>query len=214
MKKLLLAALLVTLGISAVFGWRHWHAVRAESAVVTTGTPADATTGTVGGTGASAGVIRGQSNSTALAATASAATSNRANAMPTTAVVQPQKRAWDYHYFASLSNAAPGAPIRFELDAGNFAAGTIQHAEHANGGLAYVSGVVTQPEQGRFFFQKQKLPGKQGDFAGVVEFPASKTAWRIEPSGGRQRWRRRELLGSTQEKPSRWERRGKAYRRN
>jgi hypothetical protein len=27
------------------------------------------------------------------------------------------------------------------------------------------------------------LPGKQGDFAGVVEFPASKTAWRIEPSG-------------------------------
>jgi hypothetical protein len=175
MKRLFLAVLLATLAISAVFSWRHWHAVRPESSVIAA---------TNSGPASSAGMLRGQANSTPLATTTGRPTGSLlAVTMPAAAAGQPPRRAWDYNYLASLSNAAPGTPIRFELEAGSFAAGTIQHAEYTNDELTYVSGVVTQPESGRFFFQKQTLPGKQGDFAGVVEFPASKTAWRIEPSG-------------------------------
>jgi len=95
----------------------------------------------------------------------------------------PRKRAWDPKYLAGLSNAAEGDAIRFELVAGEFASGTIQHAEHKNGELTFVSGQLTTPESGRFFFQKQSMPGKAGDFVGVVEFPKSQRAYRLEPTG-------------------------------
>ena len=97
---------------------------------------------------------------------------------------QPRtRRAWDYAFLGSLMKTAPGAAIRFELTGGIFATGMIRRLERTNGELVSVSGDLVAPEAGRFFFQKQLLPGKQGDFAGVVQFPASKTAWRIEPSG-------------------------------
>ena len=63
------------------------------------------------------------------------------------------------------------------------AAGTIRFIERRNGEVVYLAGTLTEPDAGRFFFQKQAEAGKQGAFAGVVEFPASKTAWRIEPTG-------------------------------
>jgi autotransporter-associated beta strand protein len=95
----------------------------------------------------------------------------------------PRKRAWDPQFLTNLSNAAEGDPIRFELVNGEWASGTIQHAEHKNSELTYVSGQLTSPEAGRFFFQKQSLPGKAGDFVGVVEFPKSQRAFRLEPTG-------------------------------
>jgi autotransporter-associated beta strand protein len=94
-----------------------------------------------------------------------------------------QKRAWDGKFFSNLKKAADGSPIQFALTDGKSAGGVIGHTERTNGELIYVSGTLSTPEPGRFFFQKQTLPGKQGDFAGVVEFPGSKTAWRIEPGG-------------------------------
>jgi autotransporter-associated beta strand protein len=94
-----------------------------------------------------------------------------------------QKRAWDYNFFSTLKNSTDGTAIQFELTNGKFAGGIIRHTESTNGELIYVAGTLSEPEPGRFFFQKQTLPGKQGDFAGVVEFPGSKTAWRIEPTG-------------------------------
>lgn len=94
-----------------------------------------------------------------------------------------RKRAWDPQFLAQLSNAAEGDPIRFELVNGEWASGTIQHAEHKNGELTYVSGPLTAPEAGRFFFQKQSLPGKAGEFVGVVEFMKSERAFRLEPTG-------------------------------
>lgn len=94
-----------------------------------------------------------------------------------------KKRAWDYAFFEQLTNSANGAAIQFALTDGKIASGVIQHTERTNGELIYVSGTLSSPEPGKFFFQKQTLPGKQGDFAGVVEFPGSKTAWRIEPTG-------------------------------
>ena len=102
---------------------------------------------------------------------------------PAATVAAPPKRPWDYHFLESLATAAVGAPIRFELTDGVLAAGTIRQLERTEGVMIAVSGELSTPEAGRFFFQKQTLPGKQGDFAGVVEFPASKSAWRIEPSG-------------------------------
>ncbi len=110
-------------------------------------------------------------------------TTNAAAFLPAVPAPAPQKRAWDYAFFQQLTNSAGGSAIRFALTDGKFASGVIQHNEHTNGELIYVSGTLSSPEPGRFFFQKQTLPGKQGDFAGVVEFPGSKTAWRIEPSG-------------------------------
>ncbi len=95
----------------------------------------------------------------------------------------PRKRAWDPQFLPQLSNAAEGDPIRFELMNDEWASGTIQHAEHKNGELTYVSGQLTAPEPGRFFFQKQSLPGKAGEFVGVVELTKSERAFRLEPSG-------------------------------
>ncbi len=94
-----------------------------------------------------------------------------------------RKRTWDPGFLASLGHPKPGQSIRFELVAGEMAAGTIRYVEHTNGQLIYVSGELTLPEAGRFFLQKQTGPGKAGDFVGVVEFPSSKKAYRIEPSG-------------------------------
>ena len=96
---------------------------------------------------------------------------------------QPRNRAWDSGYLASLGHPEAGNSIRFELVAGLYATGSIRHVEFRNGELILISGELTIPEAGRFFFQKQTLPGKAGDYAGVIEFPASRKAYRIEPTG-------------------------------
>jgi len=93
------------------------------------------------------------------------------------------KRAWDSGYLVSLGHPAEGSPIRFELVAGVYASGSIRHVELRNGELILISGELATPEAGRFFFQKQTLPGKAGDYAGVIEFPANRKAYRIEPTG-------------------------------
>ncbi len=61
--------------------------------------------------------------------------------------------------------------------------GTIRHAQRGEHSLICVSGELTAPERGRFFFQKQTRPGHAGDYVGVVELPGSGRAYRIEPSG-------------------------------
>ncbi|HLP78500.1 MAG TPA: cadherin domain-containing protein, partial [Candidatus Paceibacterota bacterium] len=74
-------------------------------------------------------------------------------------------------------------PIRIELMQGEWASGTVQHAEHKGDELVYISGTLTEPEAGRFFFQKQTRAGMAGDFVGVIEFPGSERAYRLEPTG-------------------------------
>ncbi len=100
-----------------------------------------------------------------------------------TDAASPRKRAWDSRYLAALGHPRENAPIRFELVAGIFASGTVQQVETRSGEVIRISGHLTAPETGRFFFQKQPLPGKAGDFVGLVEFPASLKAYRIEPTG-------------------------------
>jgi hypothetical protein len=95
----------------------------------------------------------------------------------------PERRPWDPGFLTNLKNAAPGSPIHFELVAGKRASGNLGHLETRRNGLIYVSGELTQPEPGRFFFQQQPRAGVAGEFVGVVEFPASGTAYRLEPTG-------------------------------
>lgn len=94
-----------------------------------------------------------------------------------------RKRAWEAGFLASQRRVAQGGAIRFELVAGEFASGTVRHTEFRDGELIYLAGDLTAPEAGRFFFQQQTEPGKAGAFAGVVEFPGSQRAYRLEPTG-------------------------------
>ncbi|HNQ72869.1 MAG TPA: cadherin domain-containing protein [Verrucomicrobiota bacterium] len=125
---------------------------------------------------------RGASTQTqALAVQTAVAT----NALTAAGVSIPasRKRAWDRDFLTNLRSTRQGAPIRFQLLGDQWASGTIQYLQRTNGQVLYVSGILTQPEAGKFFFQSQTRAGKAGDFVGVVEFPASQRAYRLEPTG-------------------------------
>ncbi len=104
------------------------------------------------------------------------------------------KRAWDVGYIESFQHAKDGDPVRFELTNGVMAAGSVKIIQLRDGAVSYVSGELTAPEAGRFFFLTPPAGGKAGKAVGVVEFPASKTAYRIEPTaadGAPEFWQRR-----------------------
>ena len=104
------------------------------------------------------------------------------------------RRAWDAGFLAALANATSGDPIRFELTEGRIASGTIRITQSLNGKLSYLSGELDQPETGKFFFLTPPEGGKAGRAVGVIEFPTSQTAYRIEPTGPNgdpELWQRR-----------------------
>ena len=104
------------------------------------------------------------------------------------------KREWDVNFLKTLGDLKTGQPIQFELTDGRIASGTVQIAQFKDGELTYVSGEITRPESGKFFFLKPPDAGKAGKAAGVIEFPGSKTAYRIEPTGPKgdpELWQRR-----------------------
>ncbi|HEY5909345.1 MAG TPA: cadherin domain-containing protein [Verrucomicrobiae bacterium] len=104
------------------------------------------------------------------------------------------KRAWDPQFLIRYQGAVSNAPIRFELTDGQTASGTIKITQYREGELTYMSGELTQPERGRFFFLTPPAGGKAGKAAGVVEFEGSQTAYRVEPTGENgtpELWRRR-----------------------
>ncbi|HEU5124798.1 MAG TPA: LamG-like jellyroll fold domain-containing protein [Verrucomicrobiae bacterium] len=93
------------------------------------------------------------------------------------------KRAWDVNFLNEHRDSAVGDPIQFELTEGQMAVGTVQITTLRDGELTYISGKLTEPEVGTFFFLKPPEGGKAGKAVGVVEFPASKKAYRVEPTG-------------------------------
>jgi hypothetical protein len=104
------------------------------------------------------------------------------------------KRTWDGNYLKSIPHPQAGDPIQFELTEGRIAAGTVDITQYREGELTYISGKLTQPEPGKFFFLTPPAAGKAGKSVGVVEFPASQTAYRIEPTGPNgdpELWQRR-----------------------
>lgn len=104
------------------------------------------------------------------------------------------KRAWDPEFIKQFRNAASNAPIRFELTGGVMASGLIKITQYREGELVYLSGELSAPEPGKFFFLTPPASGKAGKAVGVVEFRGSQTAYRIEPTGPNaepELWQRR-----------------------
>jgi hypothetical protein len=104
------------------------------------------------------------------------------------------KRAWDPDFLKRHQTVLAGQEIQFELTEGRMASGTVQITQFREGELVYLSGELSEPEKGKFFFLTPPLPGKAGQAVGVVEFPASRMAYRIEPTGpdgAPELWQRR-----------------------
>ncbi|MDR3459655.1 MAG: autotransporter-associated beta strand repeat-containing protein [Verrucomicrobiae bacterium] len=104
------------------------------------------------------------------------------------------KREWPADYLKHFQSAKAGDPVKFELTDGVPAEGRVKIIQVVGSEVSYVSGVLTAPEAGTFFFLTPPAGGKAGKAVGVVEFPASKTAYRIEPTGPNgdpELWRRR-----------------------
>jgi autotransporter-associated beta strand protein len=95
----------------------------------------------------------------------------------------PRKRAWETNFLSKLNDVPKGKPISFELVSGKIASGTLKHVQRSGTEVLAVSGELTDPAPGRFFFQKQTMPGIAGDYVGVVDFPSLGIAYRLEPSG-------------------------------
>ena len=93
------------------------------------------------------------------------------------------KRAWDTNFLTRFQNNPIGSPVQFELTLGRLASGTIQIKNFRDGQLSYLSGTLTEPAAGKFFFFTPPELGKAGKAVGVVEFTGSKQAYRIEPTG-------------------------------
>jgi Protein of unknown function (DUF642)/Bacterial Ig domain len=93
------------------------------------------------------------------------------------------KRGWDAAYIESFRTSKTGDPVRFELTRGVMAEGVVKIIQRDNGKVIYVSGELAAPKTGKFFFLTPPEGGKAGKAVGAVEFPASKTAYRIEPTG-------------------------------
>ncbi len=93
------------------------------------------------------------------------------------------KRAWDAAFLQNYQNASSNQPIRFELTRGVMAAGVIKITQYRDGALTYLSGELSEPEAGRFFFLTPPEGSRSGPAVGIIEFPGSKRAYRIEPTG-------------------------------
>ncbi|MFO1512920.1 MAG: LamG-like jellyroll fold domain-containing protein [Verrucomicrobiota bacterium] len=93
------------------------------------------------------------------------------------------KRNWDMNFMKAHQPAAAGEAIEFELTEGRRAKGVVKITQYRNGELSYFSGELSEPEKGEFFFLTPPAVGVAGKAVGVVQFPASQTAYRIEPTG-------------------------------
>ncbi|MCW1883890.1 Ig-like domain-containing protein [Luteolibacter flavescens] len=93
------------------------------------------------------------------------------------------KRAWDAGYIQTFRDVRQDSPVRFELTDGAMAEGVVKILQAEDGIVSYVSGVLTAPEKGTFFLINPPEGGMAGKAVAVVEFPGSKTAYRVEPTG-------------------------------
>ena len=104
------------------------------------------------------------------------------------------KRAWPADFLKQFQHAATGDPIRFELTQGVMASGVLRLTQVREGEVTYISGELSEPEAGKFFFLTPPPGGKAGKAVGVVEFWGSQTAYRVEPTGANSEpelWERR-----------------------
>ncbi len=93
------------------------------------------------------------------------------------------KRAWDADFIKQFQNAVAGTPIQFELTEGRLAQGIVRITQYRKGELSYVSGLLSEPGKGEFFFLTPPVLGVAGKAVGIIQFAGSQTAYRIEPTG-------------------------------
>lgn len=93
------------------------------------------------------------------------------------------KRPWDPAFIQSFREAMTDDPVRFELTEGKMAEGKVKIVQMKDGAVTYVSGELSAPETGKFFILAPPTGGKAGLAVALVEFPASETAYRVEPTG-------------------------------
>jgi len=201
MKKPLLVAFLVALAVGTVLWWQHPPAARGPSSpAVASGAAAHAVAPPASLNPPPASVVAGGN----LPPQVAAASTNQPLSREFDLTVNPyaaalrepgkSKRGWDADYIKTFQTAKAGDPVKFELTGGVMAEGSVKIIQAAGGEVSYVSGVLTAPETGKFFFLTPPIGGKAGSAVGVVEFPASKTAYRIEPTGpggAPELWQRR-----------------------
>ncbi|HTL71669.1 MAG TPA: hypothetical protein VL863_00095, partial [bacterium] len=70
------------------------------------------------------------------------------------------KREWDAGYITHFQQAKSGDAVKFELTGGVMAEGNVKIIQVANGQVSYVSGELTAPEAGKFFFLTPPAGGK------------------------------------------------------
>jgi hypothetical protein len=97
-----------------------------------------------------------------------------------------RRGAWDGAFFSSLTHAATNDPIEIELPDGTMVSGKLTDLASRHGEVSYASGILSNPDGGRFFFQKQTVSGFAGEFVGIIEFPGRNAAYRLEPGVGGQ----------------------------
>lgn len=91
------------------------------------------------------------------------------------------RRIWSGEELQRWLNARPGETVAFALADGRKARAVLKQLRVQDGRVIYAAGSLSAPEAGTFFFQRQTVAGLAGDFVGIVEFPGSGTAFRLEP---------------------------------
>lgn len=82
-----------------------------------------------------------------------------------------------------LDDAVQENLFQMTLPDGRGARGEIARIRHENGQVSSVEGRLELPEPGRYFFQRQTVPGVAGDWVGHLLFDRNEVGWKVEPSG-------------------------------
>ena len=89
---------------------------------------------------------------------------------------------WDPAWMQQFAGREAPLPARFPLPGGAEAVGEVLEVMDTATGVEWISGRLDAPEPGSFFFRRQSIPGIAGTHVGVVQFPETGRAHRLEPS--------------------------------
>ena len=92
---------------------------------------------------------------------------------------------------------ADKSTVRIGLPGGGTASGRVSSIRRDESGVLLMHGTVSEPQPGKFVFQRQTAPGKAGPLIGSIHFNESKTAYQVRPTG---RNGRPELVETTVDK--------------
>lgn len=95
--------------------------------------------------------------------------------------VRPTAIAFTKEIREKLLNHSKGQLIQFMLPGGGLASGIVDGTTDENGRRLSIQGTLSAPQEGRFLFTEQTLPGGAGDMFGAVYFNEGDVAYSVEP---------------------------------